>query len=478
MKNKLVFGLICLTTVLATVGCKKFLDINTDPNNPLEASENLILPPIITDIGVTVAGGNFSNSNTSGVALINAYWMQQLSLNQPLPQFESYKFTTGDAEYTWGEMYINIMQNLKRLREAAAEHNNHSYGVIAKVLTAYTLGVTTDMWGDIPFTEAFEGNLHPAYDKQEDIYKMIQQMLDDAIAENQLDAGNLTPGADDFLYQGDMSKWEQFAYALKARHHMHLTKAPGHNAETQANLALADLEHAFTGTGDEAILDIFSDAAGHESPWFKNTESSQGGVVLATTLIDSLVARTDPRLPVIANKGSLDTYSGRESTSDVVPDVTIFSTVGDYYAAASAPVALLPYSELQFIKAEATLITSGAAAAQPIYQQAIKDNMESLGFSLANPAVVSYLAKRGQLTTANALQRIMEEKSIADLLSIENFNDWRRTGFPKLTIAANPQAGVTTIPRRYAYSQQEISTNPQPENTGTNITDRVWWDAP
>jgi hypothetical protein len=482
MKNKLIYGLLFIAAILTAVSCKKYLDVNTDPNNPLAASENLILSPIITDIGTTVAGGTFSNANTSGVALINAYWMQQLSLNQPLPQFESYSFTTGNAEYTWGEMYINIMQNLKRLREAAEEHGNHSYGVIAKVLTAYTLGVTTDMWGDIPYTEAFEGNTHPAYEKQEDIYKTIQLMLDSAIAENQLDPGNLTPGADDFLYydqttgQSDMSKWEKFAYALKARHYMHLTKAPGYNAATQANLALDALGHAFTGTGDEATLDIYSDAAGHESPWFKNTEGSQGGVVLTSTVIDTLIARSDPRLPIIANQGSLGTYLGRESSSDVVPDVTIYSTLGDHYSAASTPVALLPYSELQFIKAEATLIVSGAAAAQPIYQQAIKDNMVQLGLDLTNAAVVSYLAGRGQLTPGNALQRIMEEKSIVDFLSVENFNDWRRTDFPKLTIVENAQAGVTTIPRRYPYSQQEISTNPQPQNTNVKITDRVWWD--
>jgi Susd and RagB outer membrane lipoprotein len=71
----------------------------------------------------------------------------------------------------------------------------------------------------------------------------------------------------------------------------------------------------------------------------------------------------------------------------------------------------------------------------------------------------------------------MEEKSIADFLSVENFNDWRRTGFPGLTIAAHTQPGITTIPRKYMYSQQEISTNPQPENTNTKITDRVWWDT-
>jgi hypothetical protein len=477
MKNKIIYGLIFSAIIFATSGCKKYLDVNKDPNNPIEAPENLLLPPIITDIGVTVAGGSFSEQNTQGIALINAYWMQQLSLNQPLPQYESYKFTTGDAEYTWGEMYINILQNLKRLRDRAAASENHSYGVIGKVLTAYVLGITTDMWGDVPYTQAFEGN-KPVYDKQEDIYKLIQSMLDEAIAENKLPPGNLKPGADDFLYGGKMANWEKFAYALKARHYIHLTKAPGHTAAAQADLALTALQKAFTGTADEATLDIFSEEAGKQSPWFKNTELAQGGVVLGATLVNFLVANADPRLPVIANKGSQNTYLGRVSTSNVVPDVTIYSTLGDHFAGAAAPISLLPYSELEFIKAEATFIKSGAAAAQPIYQQAIKNNMAKLGLDINSAAVTNYLAARGTLTNTNALQRIMEEKSIANLLSVENYNDWRRTGFPILTIVANPEAGITTIPRKYQYSQQEISSNPQPQNTNAKIIDRVWWDTP
>jgi Starch-binding associating with outer membrane len=393
-----------------------------------------------------------------------------------MPQFENYKFSSADAEFTWGEMYINIMQNLKRLGDAAKANDNHSYSVISKVLTAYILGVTTDMWGDVPFSKAFEG-AQPTYDKQEDIYKAMETMLDEAIAENELEPGNLTPAEDDFLYQGDMVKWEKFAYALKARNYIHLTKAPGHTAAAQATLALTAIDKAFTGTSDEAVATFYANAANHENPWYKNTEIGQGGVVLGKTVVDALIARADPRLPIIANKGSLNTYLGRENSSDVVPDVTVFSTVADYYAGAGAPLAILPYSELEFIKAEATFIVSGAAAAEPIYQQAIKNNMQKLGLDPAGAAVTSYLTARGTLTNANALQRIMEEKSIADFLSVENFNDWRRTGFPALSIVANPQAGITTIPRKYMYSQQEISTNPQPENTNAKITDRVWWDA-
>ena len=97
MKNKIIYGLFFITTVFAAVSCKKYLGVNTDPNNPLTAPENLILAPIITDIGTTVAGGSFSTANTSGIAEINSYWMQQLLFNQPLPQFESYSFPTGNA---------------------------------------------------------------------------------------------------------------------------------------------------------------------------------------------------------------------------------------------------------------------------------------------------------------------------------------------------------------------------------------------
>lgn len=477
MNNKIKYGLIFAAFVFSTMGCKKYLDVNTDPNSALSAPESLLLPPAIVDIATVVAGGSFSVQNSSGIAEINSYWMQQLSLNQPLPIVDNYKLTTGDADNLWNDVYINIMQNLKILGEEAETNNHHSYGVISKVLTAYTLGVTTDMWGDVPYSEAFNGNLRPAYDKQEDIYKTMQSLLDSAIAENQLDPGNAVPGSDDFLYQGNMSNWVKFAYALKARYYIHLTKAPGYNAATQANLALGALANAFTGTSDEATANIYSIAAGHESPWFLNTDPSQGGVVLSATFINYELANSDPRLPIIANKGSQNTYLGRVNSSSVVPDVTIFSTVADYYAGSASPVAILPYSELEFIKAEATFIISGAAAAQPIYQQAIKDNMAKLGVDVSSPGVTAYLALRGTLTAANGLQRIMEEKSIADFLSIENFNDWRRTGFPNLTIVANPTAGITTIPRRYPYSQQEISTNPQPQNTGVKITDRVWWDA-
>ena len=137
----------------------------------------------------------------------------------------------------------------------------------------------------------------------------------------------------------------------------------------------------------------------------------------------------------------------------------------------SEPVALVSNLPLVFGRQSGVeQIKSGFAAAEPVYQEAIKSHMSKLGVS--NSDVNAYLADRGTLTAANALQRIMEEKKIANFLSIENFNDWRRTGFPQLTKVPN---ALSDIPRRLLYPQVEITSNPKSVQSA-RLTDRVWWD--
>jgi hypothetical protein len=118
-------------------------------------------------------------------------------------------------------------------------------------------------------------------------------------------------------------------------------------------------------------------------------------------------------------------------------------------------------------------IKSGAVAASPFYVLGIQMHMTELGLSTAAAPVIAYIASR-PLTTANAMQRIMEEKSMADFLSFENYNDWRRTGYPVLS----PVTGASSaIPRRMLYPESELLTNPQPQQSAL-LTDRVWWDKP
>jgi hypothetical protein len=98
--------------------------------------------------------------------------------------------------------------------------------------------------------------------------------------------------------------------------------------------------------------------------------------------------------------------------------------------------------------------------------------MSQLGIGTA--ATTAYVNSKPTLTAATAEQAIIDEKYVADFLSVEAYDDWRRTGFPTLALAQNPY--VPYIPRRWPYPSSELLSNPQPQQKATTA-DHVWWDT-
>ncbi|MEO5593783.1 MAG: SusD/RagB family nutrient-binding outer membrane lipoprotein [Chitinophagaceae bacterium] len=472
-KNKLF--IIAAVGLLAFTGCKKFLDINKDPNNPLAVKESLLLTPIEITISTNIVGG-FNGTSA-------AYWMQQMSINQPSPDMETYRILPADVDNTWSfYLYPNVFENLDVMINQAKAAGHNQYAAIGKTLFAYGLAVTTDLWNNIPYSQALQVSTikFPKYDSQEAVYAGIQKNLDSALYYINQPASAIAPAGDDFIYGGDMKKWKKYIYMLKARYYLRLTRAPGRTASLQADSALTALANGFTSNDDNAAVS-YPGTSQAETPWYQNTLPGAGGVVMAKSFIDSLIARNDPRLPILADTNNAGVYAGRPAGVPTAPDPSDYSSLNTFYGGylpiedindgSEAPLYLATYSEALFIKAEATFIKQGAAAAQPVYQQAIGAHMSMLGIKTADQN--TYIASRPALTAANAIEQIITEKYVADFLSIETYNDWRRTGFPVLTLAANPY--VNYIPRRWPYSQTEVLTNPQPDQSAT-IADRVWWD--
>jgi len=466
-----------LLILFSATGCKKFLDINKDPNHPLTVSESLILSPVEVTISTNIVGG-YNGSVTT-------YWMQQMSLNQPPPNNESYFITDADVNNTWNFfLYPNALKNLNDMINQAEAAQHNQYAAIGKTLMAYTLAIATDVWGDVPFSEAFQvpDNLKPKYDAQEDIYKSIQSLLDSAIYYADQTPSDVAPGGDDFIYGGDMDKWKKFAYMLKARFYLRLTNAPGYSASAQADLALGALANGFASNDDNAFVP-YSGTSSAESPWYINTLPGAGGVVMGKAFIDSLKARNDPRLPIIAAPNSDGDYVGRQGGIDAVPDPNVYSSLNTFYGGylplnpdnsdgAAAPLFLATYAEQLFIEAEATFYKSGAAAAESIYKEAIAAHMAML--SVSSGDATAYINSKAVLTSANAVENIINEKFVADFLSLETYNDWRRTGFPHLALAEN--AYVDYIPLRWPYATTTKLANPQPQQSLTT-KDPVWWDG-
>jgi len=450
-----------LVTVVLTSSCKKILDVNKDPNNPTNVQEALILSPVELNVSDQVYAGNAS--------IFVQNFMQVIAPNQPNPGIWNYQVFNTDLDGDWFNFYVNILNNLKILNDKATADGKLNYAAISNILAAYTLGTATDLWGDIPYSKAFQGssNLQPPYDKQDAIYKSVQSLLDGAITNIDKNT-TAVPGSDDFFYNGHMSKWRKLAYTLKARYYMHLTKAPGYTAATQADLALSALNNAMQSNGDDFQF-IYSGSAGSENA-ISLTFSPVSTYVLNDTYVTGFQTRTDPRLPIIVKPAaSTGLYTGRK-VGDPIGDLSAYSYPADFYASTTSPNYIVNYSEVLFIQAEATFIKSGAAAAQPFYQAGIQANMSKLGVPPAS--IATYIASRRTLTTANAIQLIMEEKSIANFFNVENFADWRRSGYPAIT---KVNGALSEIPRRLLYPESEILTNPQPQQSA-KLTDKVWWD--
>lgn len=465
MKQSIIY---ILAFFILSTGCKKFIDVNQNPNNPTDVQESLILAPVELSIAHSVMAGN------GGFApQLAQHYMQTIALNQPVPNEGTYLLVNSNVDGDWSILYVTCMNNLRNLNIKAEASGNFNYAGISKILTALCLGTATDYWGDIPYTEAFQGsaNFTAAYDSQESIYTSMQALLDNGIADIAKAAGKV-PGGDDYFYGGDMEKWTKLAYSLKARYYMHLTKAPGHTAAAQATLALQALANGMTSNDDDLKFSYPGDP-GHENQWFWVFDPVST-LIISAEFVDTLKTRNDPRLSyMVVPAAETGEYTGRAIGTPDIGSLESYSRPSDFYRGAGASTYIFNYSEALFLKAEATLIASGYAAAQPIYTAAVESHFEKLGIDLNSTAAKNYFAARGTLTQSNALQRIIEEKFIANFLNMETWTDWRRTGFPAITKVPNASSD---IPRRLLYPQSEITSNPQPQQSA-RLTDRLWWDA-
>ena len=207
---------------------------------------------------------------------------------------------------------------------------------------------------------------------------------------------------------------------------------------------------------------------------------------VASTIVDKMKALSDPRVsvyfkPIAENDNGLKgQYLGNAPGNDVGDTgESRYSRVGSAYASIKAPVVLMSAAEVNFIKAEVYHRAYNAASAQAAYQAAITQDFAALGLS---SSAAAYLAN-ANVAYNGTLQRIMEQKWITMFqASYESWVDWRRTGYPALTPAANNTTS-NVIPRNLPYPDVEINSNRANLVAGpgipipyTGLSNRVWWD--
>lgn len=451
--------IVSLLAIMAFLSgsCDKWIDpdVNVDPNNPVDVSMAQLLAPVEVAAAYVVGGE---------MARWDCAWMQQITgLQSQAADADIYIINEADVTNAWSwSLYSPAMINTKIMIDKAEAAESPHYAGVAKVLMAYLLGVTTDHWGDIPYSDAFkgaEGDCTAEYDTQEEIYITIFNLLDEAITDLSAPESLFSPGEEDLIYGGDLDKWEKTAYALKARYSLHLEKRKGISSLTDA---LNAVSKAYASNADNMKVP-FGSAYNNSNPMYQYETERTGYYSANTTLINLLNATGDPRKAVY--------FNGDEGSPSGEPNLDA-ATIGPGYASTDSPIDLISYSEVKFIEAEARFKIN------PADQLAVEACNEGIKASLMREGVYgdgTWFNAHKMSESSISLETIMIQKYLSSFLQVETWTDWRRTGFPSLSLATG--AVLNQIPRRYPYSDEERLYNGENMPSGLTITDRVWWDV-
>ncbi|WP_071595149.1 SusD/RagB family nutrient-binding outer membrane lipoprotein [Hymenobacter aerophilus] len=489
-RSKFTPYLMMLGLAIGASACSddKLDEINTNPNSPLESPLSLLMPQVTVDAAFGVWG--------TDLAWYSAVFVEQTTgVHAQFEQADkrgNASFNATATSNNWNDIYASELQDLDIMIErgsTGAEAGSWRYVGIAKVLKAYVMSVTTDLFGRVPYSEANKGTevLKPAYDKQEDIYKALNALLDDAILDLAKPSPNV-PGAGDFFYSGDAAKWTKAAYTLKMRLANHLSKR---DPQGSADAVLALLPNAFASPADNLTFSKYTATAIGENPWYQE-ENDRSHFAVSTTFYnilrntttdtDANINDNDPRIPFlidpVGRKKGGDRVAAPNGTAVNDQGRTNYSRPSENLIYATAPQPLMTYAEVKFIEAEARLRKGDKTGAYAAYTAAVDADLMSKGaassVSTSTTAESKGFRDRVFMGADNlTLQDVMQQKYIAFFIyqAIESYTDYRRTGFPKLN---NPKNTVF-FPRRFPYPQSEIDTNGANVPDAT-IQDGVWWD--
>ena len=479
MKRTMQFIFI-LVAFISITSCKKFLDVNINPNNPTSAPINGLLTRATQNVGL----------NVYRVGNITSYYVQYLA--SPNPDGPTDTYDRIDASGTWTLLYDN-MTDIYDLEKLAKESGATQYQGVAKILMAMDLHLVHNLWGAAPYSEAFSGvTLTPKFDDATVIFQTCLTLLDEGITLLQQPGSKLTIPTSavnpDLIHKGVTAAWIRTAHALKARLLNQLSKTTQYST---ANIFTA-LAAAYTAPGQDALITTFN----VRNPWAQaavNNAAQSLDVWLSQYYVNQMrdtpsFVNPDPRLPLIASRTKpalvnagypyLGTRNGKGRVgTGTTQDESYLSTTG-YYSSTASPLYIITYDEMKFIEAEVAFRTNDKTRAYAAYLEGIRANMNKLGVSSASRDLYSNHPSVSVGTAALTLRDIFREKYRALFLMPVTWDDARRVDYQYTLFQLPLNVRTTTFVRRLVYPFVELSRNGANVPVVTDVTQKLWWDMP
>tara|TARA_R110000823_G_scaffold295431_4_gene415096 strand:+ start:339022 stop:340503 length:1482 start_codon:yes stop_codon:yes gene_type:complete len=485
IKTKSIIASLLVSVLFLANSCEEydFGDININPGQTVTP-----LPPALLTKAIWAV-------TSYEVSTRQSLYVQYLSETQ-YPETSLYSIGPGGwGEYTGTGSTTGGLQNLNTIinynsdaetKEAAADHGSNANQIaVARILKAYIFSKVSDRFGDIPYSESLNGNTFPVYDSQESIYKDILKELTEA--ENGFDAGAMPSG--DILLNGNKADWKRLANSLRMVLSLRLSKrypGAGDYAATQFNAALNDAD-GYIDSNDDNIEFPHTTLTTYANGWFRLFQT-RADFSPSNVLVDDLIARNDPRLPVYINKTEGGDYKGLPYGFTRPQLITWtatnqYSLMGDDLRQLQSPSYFLTSSYISLTRAEAAQLGWTSEVAATLYTKGIQDSWEQYDvFDAA--AFATYMADPQNAYAGNMLEQIGDQKWLSLFPNgSEMYSDWRRTGYPVLTPTPNATNESGEIPIRDPYPSNESDLNSENYEaavarlaSGDNDQSPVWWD--
>jgi Starch-binding associating with outer membrane len=450
-----ILSVLAAALLVGGTGCSDLTSINQNPNGPVDVAPPSIISNVIQSVVGGVNGVNPLNIRGGGL------WVQYYSEIQYRDE-DKYIVRSGTSG-GWG-FYSGAVLDAQRMIDKGVAANVPNWSAVGRIMKSYAFSVMTDAMGDLPYSEALKGltNLTPRYDTQQAIYDSL--FADLTRASQEIDPAGIGFASGDIMYGGNMARWRKFANSLRLRLAIHLANAPGSAAKAASEAQAAVTAGVFASDSDNAQITYLATSP-NRNPIYDDARG-RDDYGMSETYVDSLLSWSDPRLPVFAqlNKDTIvanRTYRGLQNglNDGAGPPLFYISRIGAYWRETpNAPMALLTYSEVLFLEAEAAERGWIAGNAATLYTAAIRASMAQYGISQAAADAYVAQARVTYVPGATGLAQIAYQKWVSLFMQgMESWTEVRRTGVP--VIVPGPNAVLSAMPERLPYDDNELVLN-------------------
>jgi hypothetical protein len=484
--KKLIYLLLIL---IAAPSCKKYLDINTNPNVPTDVDPGFV----------------FSQALTTSANAHRAYfgplsqWMGYTSRSAgfaPASAFEAFEITPVQFQGNWTTNY-HLIYDLNFIEKKAHEKGQPFFEGTSKVLKAFWAQNLVDMFNNIPYTDAAQAGVinNPKYDDAKTVYEDLIKKIDAGIVLIK-SAGSISPSDSkfDIMFHGDKTKWVKLANTLKLRILLRQTEMTGRASYIQTEIAKITTEGTgYLGANEDALINPgYENSGGKQSPIYAALGFTPTGAPATTFFrahqfgVNFYKSNNDSRIDYIYKKPSNGIHLGNWLGSSPNSNGTTSEAGVGIYKTATAGYPFFLSTESLFLQAEAAQRGWLSGSAQTLYQSAITSSFTYLEVPNAAAAATTYYSQAGFVnvdwnSSPDKIQAIIMQKwaALSGLNTLETWTEFRRTGFPKIIPASlSPNVSRNQIPSRGLYPQVEYdvnAVNALGQGTISQFDSKIFW---